>query len=97
MEDIFGDHRLCCLRVSHIPRHKGIDIVDALARSIVTSGARVDKEVAINGRGRPADLRIQGWGQNEALNATRWQPLTQDRLARVFWDLLIWHYRAGNR
>ena len=65
--------------------------MDALARSIVTSGARVDKEVTINGRDRPADLMIHGWGpKDEALDATVSHtvatfdsPGAQNRLGRV--------------
>jgi hypothetical protein len=89
MEDLFGDHRLCCIKASHIPRHKGI--VDALARSIVTSGARVEKDVAVAGKERPADVMIYGWGpKDEAVDvtvshtvATFDNPGALDRLSRA--------------
>ena len=58
--DIYGDHAMTCARMSHVARHRYL--VDALARVAALSGARVQREVAVAGRLRPADLLISGWG-----------------------------------
>ena len=66
-------------------------IVDALARSVVACGARVDRDVGLAGRERPADLLVHGFGpRGEAIDVTVSHsvavfdsPGSLDRLARV--------------
>jgi len=58
--DVYGDHAVTCARASHVARHQGL--ADALARVVTLSGARVQREVVVSGRLRPADLLISGWG-----------------------------------
>ena len=60
MMDIYGDHAMTCARMSHVARHRYL--VDALARVAALSGARIQREVAVAGRLRPADLLVSGWG-----------------------------------
>ena len=60
MEDPFGDHRLCCQRASHTPKHN--KVADALGRCIASAGVPVEREVPVGGGGiRPADL-LAHWG-----------------------------------
>ena len=58
--DVYGDHALCCTRSSFVTRHQFL--ADALARVAAFSGSHVQREVAVAGRLRPADLLISGWG-----------------------------------
>ena len=58
--DVYGDHAMTCSRASHIARHQWV--ADTLARVIALTGAHVQREVAVAGRLRPADLLVSGWG-----------------------------------
>ena len=67
VEDIIGDHRLCCIKGSHVSRHDGAIYV--FARSVASSGTRVEKEVAVDGRECPADLLADSLVQPSAMKA----------------------------
>ena len=60
MMDVYGDHAMCCPRASFVARHQWL--ADGLARVAALSGAHVQREVAVAGLLRPADLLISGWG-----------------------------------
>ena len=69
LADIYGDHAMTCVRASHVARHEGV--IDALARVVAMSGGKVQRNVAVAGRLRPADLLISAWGpQQMAVDGT---------------------------
>ena len=58
--DVYGDHAMSCPTASFVARHQWL--ADRLARVAALSGAHVQREVAVAGLLRPADLLISGWG-----------------------------------
>ena len=56
--DIFGDHSVSCNAISCVPRHNLV--AQALASAASTAGITIDREVAVAGKERPADLLLKG-------------------------------------
>ena len=57
--DIFGDHVLCCKKAEFYSRHQAV--VEFLSQYIRAAGIKVENDVQIGGRQRPADLLITRW------------------------------------
>ena len=57
--DVFGDHALCCRKTEFYTRH--LTVVEFLTKYIRAAGVKVDNEVQIGGRQRPADLFLTRW------------------------------------
>ena len=68
-QDRFGDHTVCCCMSNPYQRHQLV--ADALARVLRAAGLQVLREVAIQGKLRPADLLLRGL---EALRRERQPP-----------------------
>ena len=56
--DIYGDHAVTCRRISYHGRHKFV--CDALVRVGQSADFPTDREVAVNGKERPADVLFSG-------------------------------------
>ena len=54
--DAFGDHAITCVKNNFHIRHRFV--VDALANVLTSAGCRIDLEVAITGKERPADILV---------------------------------------
>ena len=73
--DIFGDHSVSCNAISCVPRHNLV--AQALASAALAAGVPIEREVAIVGKKRPADLLLKGLPSSAplALDVTIVHPL----------------------
>ena len=55
--DIFGDHSVSCNGISCVPRHNLV--AEALASAALSAGITIEREVAVAGKERPADLLLK--------------------------------------
>jgi hypothetical protein len=62
--DLIGDHYLTCVKSGHWARHNVVR--DILGDYLVNHGLTVQKEVAIEGTERPADLLLPSWHSGRA-------------------------------
>ena len=73
--DSYGDHLLVCRMKGITARHNAIR--DECARVLAEAKIPHDKEVAIQGAARPADILLKGWdrGRDTAVDFTIVSPL----------------------
>jgi hypothetical protein len=74
--DVYGDHAVTCRRSNFYARHR--QVAEALASVLVSCDVCIEKEVAVSGAERPADIlarRLDG-GRSTAIDITVVHPLT---------------------
>ena len=57
--DVFGDHFLCCNKYEFHSRHEAV--VSMKSHFLRAAGLRVQNEIGIQGRQRPADIFLDHW------------------------------------